>query len=96
VKVADNGTPNLGATQTFLVIVNPLNAPRLNAASLTNGQFNFQVGGDLGPDYTIQGSSNLTDWSALFTTNSPALPFSWNDSDFTSWPARFYRVLLGP
>jgi hypothetical protein len=96
VKVTDNGTPNLGATQNFFVTVNPLNAPMLNAVSLTNGQFNFQVSGDFGPDYTIQASPNLTDWSALFTTNSPALPFNWNDSEFTSWPARFYRVLLGP
>jgi hypothetical protein len=96
VKVIDNGTPNLGATQNFFVTLNPLNAPMLNAVSLTNGQFNFQVSGDFGPDYTIQASPNLTDWSALFTTNSPALPFNWNDSEFTSWPARFYRVLLGP
>lgn len=96
VKVTDNGTPNLGATQNFFVTVNPLNAPMLNAVSLTNGQFNFQVSGDFGSDYTIQASPNLTDWSALFTTNSPALPFNWNDSEFTSWPARFYRVLLGP
>lgn len=96
VKVTDNGTPNLSATQNFFVNVSPLNAPMLNAISMANGQFNFQVNGDFGPDYTIQASTNLMDWFALFTTNSPTVPFAWNDSDSPSWPTRFYRVLLGP
>jgi hypothetical protein len=96
VRVTDNGAPNMSATQNFSAIVNPLNAPTLEAASLAGGQFNFQVSGDFGLDYTIQASTNLTDWSTLFTTNSPSLPFIWTDSDFGAWPARFYRVLLGP
>ena len=48
-----------------------------------------------GPDYSIQTSTNLVDWSAAFATNSPTLPLTWTDMDTNQWPARFYRVLLG-
>ena len=52
--------------------------------------------GDPGPDYSVQTSSNLTDWVTVFTTNSPATPFSWTDPAAAQLPAQFYRVLLGP
>jgi hypothetical protein len=54
------------------------------------------VSGDFGPDYIVQASTNLTAWATIFTTNSPVLPFEWTDSVATNYPARFYRVLLGP
>jgi hypothetical protein len=63
---------------------------------MTNGQFYFQINGDFGPDYSIQASTNLMNWATIFTTNSPALPFNWIDTQSGQWPAQFYRVLLGP
>jgi hypothetical protein len=96
VKVADNGTPVLSATQSFSVKVNPLAAPTLSAMAVGSGGFGFQVGGDFGPDYWIQASTNLLDWSTVFTTNSPAVPFDWVDTEAGVWPARFYRVRLAP
>ena len=96
VVVSDNGAPVLTATQSFTVTVIQPALPTLNAASLTNGQFGFWINGNTGPDYTIQASTNLTSWDSIFTSNSPALPYFWMDTDSVSYPCRFYRVILGP
>jgi len=94
--VADNGTPSLSATQSFNVLVNPVAKPSLAQAKFTNGGFRLNITGDTGPDYTVQGSTNLSYWSSLFTTNSPTVPFSWMDAGVTNFSKRFYRVMLGP
>ena len=96
VVVSDNGTPVLSATQSFTVTVTQPVHPTLNAAMITNGQFEFWINGDAGPDYTIQLSTNLVFWSSIATANSPTLPFTWNDTNAAKFETRFYRVLLGP
>jgi len=95
VQVSDNGTPPLGATQSFSVVVNPLSAPGIGNISFAGGQFSFKVSGQSGPDYAVEISTNLTQWSNVFITNSPALPFNWTDAA-TNSPQRFYRIKLGP
>jgi len=94
-KGADNGTPSMSATQSFTVTVNPLTQPSFGNISAAGGQFNFSVSGQSGPDYAIETSTNLTQWSNVFITNSPALPFNWTDAT-TNSPQRFYRIKLGP
>jgi len=94
-QVSDNGTPSLSATQSFSVVVNPLSAPGISGLSFNGGQLGFNVSGQSGPDYAIETSTNLTQWSNVFITNSPALPFIWMDTNSTA-PQRFYRVKLGP
>jgi hypothetical protein len=94
-QVSDNGTPSLSATQSFTVTVNPLTQAGISNISFADGQFSFSVSGQSGPDYAIETSTNLTQWSSVFITNSPALPFNWTDAA-TSSPVRFYRVKLGP
>jgi hypothetical protein len=94
-KVSDNGTPPLSATQSFSIFVNPLSLPGISNISVAGVQFSFSVSGQSGPDYAIETSTNLTQWSSVFITNSPALPFNWTDAA-TSSPVRFYRVKLGP
>jgi len=94
-KVADNGTSSMSATQSFTVTVNPLTQPSFSNISAAGGQFSFNVSGQSGPDYTIETSTNLTQWSNFFITNSPALPFNWTDATASS-PQRFYRIKLGP
>ena len=94
-KVSDNGTPGLSATQSFSVIVNPLSAPVISNFSTTGGQFSLNVGGQAGPDYAVETSTNLAQWSSVYITNSPVLPFNWKDTNFAA-PQRFYRVKLGP
>ena len=94
-KVSDNGTPPLSTTQSFSVFVNPLSLPGISNISVAGAQFSFSVSGQSGPDYAVEASTNLTQWSSVFITNSPALPFTWTDAT-TSSPVRFYRVKLGP
>jgi hypothetical protein len=50
-----------------------------------------------GPDYAVEVSPDLVNWSTLFITNSPPTgSFRWTDSNSAEWPARFYRVKAGP
>lgn len=94
-KVSDNGTPSMSATQSFSVIVNPLSAPGIGNVSVSGGQFNFSVTGQSGPDYAIETSTNLTQWRVVLITNSPALPFLWTEPA-ANLPYSFYRIKLGP
>jgi hypothetical protein len=94
--VADNGTPSLSATQSFTITVNPLTQPTASSIVLNGGYFGFQINGQTGPDYAVQVSSNLFNWSTLLITNSPAMPFSWADTNAATLPAQFYRIKVGP
>ena len=96
VAVSDDGVPVLSAVRNFTVNVLAPSQPVLNAAEVGNGIFQSQVSGDFGPDYSVFGSSNLTDWELISTTNQPSMPFRFVDRDPTNNSQRFYRVLLGP
>ena len=87
--------PSLSVTQSFSVFVNSLTPAGISNLSLAAGQISFSVSGQSGPDYAIETSTNLTLWSNVFITNSPALPFNWTDTNFVA-PQRFYRIKLGP
>ena len=95
-RVTDGGTPNLSATNSFSVKVNPATSPGLATVSFTNGWMTLSVTGQAGPDYTLLKSTNLIDWQALFTTNPAVLPVVLVDTNTTSMPAQFYRLQLGP
>jgi fibronectin type 3 domain-containing protein len=96
-KVADNGSPIMSATQSFSVKVNPLPAPSVSSATFNNGQLTLRVTNSLiGPDYGVLVSSNLVDWRIL-ATNSPTMNyFQWTDPNAATLPARFYRIKVGP
>jgi hypothetical protein len=96
VQVADNGSPSLSATQSFTVTVNALLAAELSVPVITNNQLTVQVNGQTGPDYVVEMSTNLVSWSAVFTTNSPGMPFVWTDTNTLAAPVRFYRIKAGP
>jgi hypothetical protein len=95
VVVTDNGTPNMSATQSFSVLVNPLTKPNI-AAGFGGGQLSLTISGQTGPDYAILASSNLLNWNMLFITNSPGMPFNWRDPNQPSRPVQFYRIKVGP
>ena len=95
VVVMDNGSPSLSATQSFSVIVNPLTLPSVAAAQVSNGQIGFTVNGQVGPDYAVQGSSNLMDWDTLLITNPATMPFNWN-TNVGTLPNQYYRIKVGP
>lgn len=96
VRVVDDGIGSLAATQSFTVVVNPLNRPSTGNPQFTNHLFQLTLNGDYGPDYIVQASTNLTTWTSLATNASPVLPFTWTDLAATNFNQRFYRVLLGP
>jgi hypothetical protein len=93
--VADNGTPSLSATQSFTVIVTNLMSPQISTVSANGGQLSLQVNGAVGPDYQILASTNLTNWSTVFTTNNPPMPFMWTNIT-TGSPMNFFRIKAGP
>jgi hypothetical protein len=95
--VADNGSPSLTATQTFSIKVSAPQLPQLIAPSLLAGnRFQMSISGNVGPDYFVQSSSNLLNWSTVFFTNPPLLPFQFIDGISNGDAKKFYRVLLGP
>jgi hypothetical protein len=96
IRVADNGSPSLSATQNFTVTVHALQPPLVTYVAETNGSFVLNVNGQAGPDYALQTSTNLLDWDLIFTTNSPSMPFAVSDVDTPQFPLRFYRILVGP
>jgi hypothetical protein len=95
-EVADNRSPSMSATQSFIVVVNPFSPPNFSLGTFNNGQLTFQVNGQTGPDYAVDISTNLVDWSTLFITNSPRMPFSWTDTNAAMLPMQFYRIKVGP
>ena len=96
VIATDSGVPALSATQRFAITVLRPMPPALRCLPADAGAFRLDVAGDDGPDYTIQASTNLTNWADLFTTNQPPLPFNWADTNAGRYPFRFYRVIIGP
>ena len=93
VRVTDNGSPSLSATNSYHVTVNPLTPVMLGTVAVGAGQLSFSVEGPLGPDYTVLSSTNLTDWQTVFTTNAPGTITLTSPS---TAPALFYRIQLGP
>ena len=96
VVVTDSGSPAMSATQSFSVVVNQPVSPILQSATASNGAFSFLISGDAGPDYRVQASTNLLNWSDVTNLVSPSLPFLWSETNFLDFQQRFYRVLLGP
>ncbi len=92
----DNGLPVMSATQTFSIGVLRPAQPIFGPLSGSSFPPVLSIGGDFGPDYTVEASTNLIEWLGVYTTNSPVLPFSWTDPDAASFGRRFYRVSLGP
>ncbi len=94
VQVTDSGS-SLSATNAFDVIVNAVTNPVVGSVNLSPGQVSMTVNGPQGPDYTLLESSNLLNWQALFTSNSPPMPFTFVTTNSTN-PAEFYRFQIGP
>ena len=82
--------------QVAWVTINRPAAPGLSSLLAGPGWFSVLVSGDAGPDYSIQGSTNLVNWTVIQTTNPPGLPFLFTDPGASNYHQRFYRVLLGP
>jgi len=95
-SAASGSGPLFGTSPQFLTLrVNPLvslESPR----RLASGSFQFSFNGTIGTSYTIETSSNLTDWA--FWTNIASAGFSnvITDASVPSNGRRFYRTVFTP
>lgn len=98
VRVADNGTPSLADTQSFLVTVLSPALPLLSSPAVSNGSFSLVIHGDEGPDYIIERAHATApaNWVPLTTNLSPKLPFIWSEPASNSAVPSFYRARLAP
>ncbi len=94
IKVLDNGTPALSATNNFVITVNPVSQPELSSIAI-GSQVSLSATGMIGPDYLLFTSTNLTIWQLLITTNPAMMPDTYTDTNRND-AARFYRLQLGP
>lgn len=106
--VANPGAPNTnsyaGATGVaalardtqFAVATRPAPAPpRLVPVPQASTAFQLQLQGETNRFYQIEASTNLRNWTNLFTTNSATGIFEYRDWDSTNFSLRFYRGKVG-
>jgi hypothetical protein len=94
---ASTGTIRFDMVTVFgspVAVSNPPPVPASLNSPWVNGQGKFQLNvvGAAGSNYVIQASTNLagSNWVSLGTNASP---FTFIDTNSTSFPLRFYRVL---
>ncbi len=95
-KVSDSGSPALSATQSFTILVAPAPSPTVTPNTLAQDGPTLTINGASGPDYVLQSSTNLVDWTALETNLAPAVPFEWSPRTSDMPNPVFYRLQLGP
>jgi hypothetical protein len=82
-------------TNTVAIDISLPEPPRLTITRISSVQFLLNVSGtSSGPDYHVETSTNLLDWTSVFATNAPA--FAWSDPETNSRPRKFYRVRVEP
>jgi uncharacterized repeat protein (TIGR01451 family) len=85
--------PSDGSVSITVNAVTPV-APLLSANAVgASGAF-ILTASDLTGSTSIQASTNLVNWTTIFTTNSTAA-FTFTDPNKTNFSHRFYRVLTG-
>jgi autotransporter-associated beta strand protein len=92
----NSGLTTTSAPVTVTVVSSAPAAPHLLGLALANGQPRLQIDGPAKYIYLVDVSTNLTIWTNVLATNSPALPLVWTDADSGTFRQRFYRVRLAP
>ncbi len=95
--VISNPAGSLASTNAALSVTSTAPAmPQITAPGYTNGIFSLTINGDSGHDYIVQASTNLVDWTGIYTNFMPVLPFTWSDSGASNFSQQYYRVVVGP
>ncbi|MDB6121748.1 MAG: hypothetical protein JWQ71_741 [Pedosphaera sp.] len=68
-------------------------ASTLGAGGFANGQFQFEVNGVTGYNYVVEVSTNLVDWTPVWTNTAP---FTFTDGNTTNFPSQYYRAVYVP
>ena len=78
-------------------ILSPESVPKLtHPIQTSDAAWGITLSGPSDLQYTIEASTNLTDWLQLETLDSPMLPYLWQDPGPTRYPTRFYRLRVSP
>jgi hypothetical protein len=93
VRVSDNGSPSLSATNTFQITVTG-EGTHLGIQPQAGGLVKILVTGDVGNTYDLQKSTNFLGWDRIVQIPLSTSPFSFIDPDSATEPLRFYRLKL--
>jgi hypothetical protein len=88
------GTSGWGATYGGLPAA-MLNAPapQINGgANVQMGDFDFIITGVTNQTVVVEASTNLMDWQPIWTNTLSTISTNFTDSQWTSYPNRFFRV----
>lgn len=102
IRATEAGATPLSSNLSFQTTVNSALKPTAVAGwNLVAGnpvpQLQVSVAqGQLGPDYIVQASTDLMNWSNLSTQTPATFPWVWTDTDTSLFSKRFYRLNLGP
>jgi hypothetical protein len=83
-----------------LMITIPSTPPQIIASGTNFGfttnqsGFGFSLNGAFGQTIVVDGSTNLLNWTPLFTNTAGGIPFYFFDPTTTNFPGRFYRARL--
>jgi hypothetical protein len=96
--VVTNAYGSATSAVAALTVTIPLTAPQIVAVNagfriLTN-QFGFSLEGAFGQTIVVDGSTNLVDWTPLFTNTAGSNSFYFWDPASVVIPRRFYRARL--
>jgi hypothetical protein len=87
----------LGSATSAVANLAIVNAPLLVSAHLAaDHSFSFTVSGDIGFNYVIEGSTNLSNWLTVTTLSNATGQTIFADTNTSAFPARFYRARLLP
>ncbi|HEY3915248.1 MAG TPA: leucine-rich repeat domain-containing protein [Verrucomicrobiae bacterium] len=90
------GTTGWGATYGGLptVELSAPNPPQIlsGSAGIRSGNFAFTLAGITNQTVIVQASTNLINWQPLWTNTLSATNVIFTDSQWTNYPARFYRA----
>jgi hypothetical protein len=85
-----------GGSASVNLIIGTTTLPLLDLpAQPTPSQFSFRVTGQMGNSYTAQYSTDLMNWTDLYTTNAPASVFFVTDTNAVD-PHRIYQLKVNP
>ncbi len=95
--------PPLPVISHWLVAYNPgalvlqvVPANAFQSSSLTNGNFAFSFAGQTGSSCLIEASTNLLNWTPLFTNAPFNGTLNYIDPQTPQFPVRFYRATIFP
>jgi hypothetical protein len=91
--VVTNATGSVTSANVLLNLTTTTPAlPQVSGSVYTNGTFSLTVNGDAGHDYIIQVSTDLKNWTNIYTNLAATPPFTWSDTGAGNFNQRYYRI----